>query len=719
MIRGMWRLTIMLALLGWAFPAVAQQDTVRGRRDSTAVRLPTLDVTTSTTRSTRRLMEQPLAITQVPASSLDGLRGTGLDEALAFVPGVLAQSRAGWSDVRLVIRGFGARGAGDRSNAGTSRGVRVVVDGFPETEPDGRTAFDLIDLSTVGSLEVVRSNASALWGNAAGGVVSVSTLRGAERPYLSLDPAVGGFGLRRATLRAGAQPGGGELGGTVMWAAMDGWRAHSAGERLLLNAALNLPVSDQHRVGVFAAGGFNRYDIPGPLTAAALASDPTQANPTYLARRERRFNRLGRLGVAHEWHPDDRHELRTTLFVSPKILQRSERGTFRDFTRYHVGGSAIYRYRAPLGASVTSILSVGLDEAFQDGAILFYDLTPAGERGTALRTNKREGANNLGLFVQDELMLGARWSVVAGARYDNITYYVEDYLAQGLSASRSFERVSPKLGVNVRRTPTHAFYLSLGGGVEAPTGNETDPASTFGQDSVFAINPLLEPITSTSLELGTRQVAVLGSGPATWELSYDAALYHTWVRNEIVPYRGGRFYFSAGRASRLGAELGGQVRRGPIALQAAVTWSHHRYRSYVVDSVHYGRPGATADYSGNRVVGVPDWSGSLRLSASPRALGGLRALVSWQGSSGYWADDANRVRVDGHGVVALGVVQERAIRLGRGVGLRGSVTLDNLLDRRFVASAFLNPDVVAGVPVAFEPGLPRHVTVGLSVGGDR
>ena len=47
------------------------------------------------------------------------------------IPGVIAQSRYGTSDVRLIIRGFGARGAGDRSNSGTSRGIRVLLDGFP------------------------------------------------------------------------------------------------------------------------------------------------------------------------------------------------------------------------------------------------------------------------------------------------------------------------------------------------------------------------------------------------------------------------------------------------------------------------------------------------------------------------------------------------------------------------------------------------------------
>jgi hypothetical protein len=44
------------------------------------------------------------------------------------------------------------------------------------------------------------------------------------------------------------------------------------------------------------------------------------------------------------------------------------------------------------------------------------------------------------------------------------------------------------------------------------------------------------------------------------------------------------------------------------------------------------------------------------------------------------------------------------------------VTLSNLADRRYIGSAYLNPDVVNGVPVAFEPGTPREVVVGLTLG---
>src|SRR5688572_4905586 len=129
--------------------------------DSTRDTLTLPPVVVTATRSDRNLYGVPLALSRVDRRNLFGVAGRGLDEALSLVPGVIAQTRAGGTDVRITIRGFGARGAGDRSNSGTTRGIRILLDGFPETEPDGRTALDGIDLASTHSIEVVRSNASA------------------------------------------------------------------------------------------------------------------------------------------------------------------------------------------------------------------------------------------------------------------------------------------------------------------------------------------------------------------------------------------------------------------------------------------------------------------------------------------------------------------------------------------------------------------------------
>jgi iron complex outermembrane recepter protein len=404
--------------------------------------------------------------------------------------------------------------------------------------------------------------------------------------------------------------------------------------------------------------------------------------------------------------------------VAPKFLQRSERGTFRDFTRYHLGGSVIARAAHGVADGVRGRLSFGADEAYQDGAVIFHDLTPAGTRGLELRDNKREGANNFGVFADEQLAVGERLLLSVGARYDAISYYNESFIEPVTDASRTFSRITPKLGVTWKLSSAHSIYANVGGGVEAPAGNETDPASTFGQDTVTSLNPLLEPIRSTTFELGTRQMLALGDGTSLLRsASYDVAFYDTEVRNEIVPYRGGRFYFTAGRVRRLGAELGLAVQAaGGLGARGALTLNRHRYAEYMVDSVHYGVPGRFADYGGNRVVGVPDLHFGAALTLEPAALSGLRLEAGVAGAGRYFADDANRVEVPGHALVNASALYERANLLGSGRGIRAFVTVNNLFGRRYIGSAFLNPDVVNGVPVAFEPGRPREFVVGLRVG---
>ncbi|HEU4523987.1 MAG TPA: TonB-dependent receptor [Gemmatimonadales bacterium] len=681
--------------------------------DTSAFVLP--EVTVTAERGSSDLFATPLAVTTVQPTDLFGANGYRLDEALFLVPGVVTQSRAGGQDVRVMIRGFGARGAGERSNAGTTRGIRVLVDGIPETEPDGRTSLDGIDLASAERIEVVRSNASALWGNAAGGVISVSTMPTGPG-HLEALAVAGGSGLRRYAAKAGGPVGRGRLWGSFVHTEYGGWRQHSAGRRSLLTLGAVSAVGPSTSLGVYGLGSLNRFEIPGPLTAEQVERDPSQANATYLSRDERRYNRLGRIGLTLEHGADGPAGVSALLFVTPKLLQRSERGTFRDFTRYHVGGNLVGRLRLRYGESVGAVVRAGVDEAFQDGAIRFYSLTPEGTRGDTLREDQREAANNLGGFVQHALEVGQSLVLVLGARYDVIRYSFESHLDAGLDASKQFARLTPQLGLNLRLTPRHSVYANVGGGVEAPAGNETDPASTFGQDTVTAINPLLDPISSTTYEIGTRHALAGSVDGLLRAVSYDAAVYLTGVRNEIVPYRGGRFYFTAGQARRAGAELAVRAAlAGGVTLASALTWSDNEYTRYQVDSVHYARPGRIADYSGNRIVGVPDLLLGAQAAFEPAWLPLLRLQLDLQSSTGFYADDANTVWVPGYTIASLTAGLGRPVPVGTGMSVRAFVTVDNLLGHDYVASAYLNPDVVDGAPVAFEPGLPRELRLSLEL----
>jgi iron complex outermembrane receptor protein len=702
------------------FPSRLTSEALAQRPDArdSAQSLP--GVTVSATRSPSRILTTPLAVTKITAPELRSVSGFGIDDALARVPGVIAQSRYGTSDIRLMIRGFGARGAGDRSNSGTSRGVRVLLDGFPETEPDGRTALDQLDLAAAEEVEVIRSNASALWGNAAGGIVNVSTMPTSTTPSFDAQPIFGTFGLARYAARVSTPLG----DSSMLWTnftntSFDGFREHSDARRALVNGGAVGRVGDHTRLGLYFTAANNLMHVPGPLTQAQVDEDPGQANPTYRQRDERRYNRVGRLGVTVDHDVSSTFSLSSMLYVNPKYLQRSERNTFRDFTRYHLGGSIIARKTLATGAT-RSVVTLGIDEAYQDGAILFYTLSPAAGRGTTLTDNKGEGANNFGVFLQDELAIGDRLTLLLGARYDAVAYNYRSFLAAPpvRSDRRDFSRVSPKLGVNWLVGTSHSVYANVGGGIEVPAGNETDP--TPGAPPAL-LNPLLDAIRSTTYEAGFKSMPTLSRGGRV-VLGYDVALYDIEIANEIVPYNGGRYYLTAANARRQGVELGmsAQSTLGPFA-NGAFTFSRNHYQTYVVDSAVIfpndpAKAGKRADYSDNQVVGVPSTLANVEVGTEVPGYRALRLKAGVEHSGKYFADDANRVRVPSFTILNLTADLRDPIMIAGGVGLRGFVTVKNVTDRRYIGSAFLNPDLVGGSPAAFEPGMPRSVVVSFSLG---
>ena len=672
-------------------------------------------VTVTATRYAEPIIEVPYAVTIKTREDFKNIKGYGLDEILSNVPGVLAQSRNGNQDVRVTIRGFGARGAGDRSNSGTSRGIRILVDGIPETEPDGRTSFDQIDLSLAQNVEILRSNVSALWGNASGGIINISSIPQFKNNFLDAEAYAGSFGFKKFSFRTGTDLENGKIFGSFSQSYFDGWREHSSSKRSIINLGFVSNLSLKTRLEILLSGTSNLFHIPGPLTDSQFTANPKMANPTYAKRDERRYNRLGKIGINFSHEFDKSNSIQSMVYVNPKYLQRSERGTFRDFTRYHLGGNFIYQHFTSLTDEIQNRAIVGFDEAYQDGAVLFYSLSPTNYRGNTLTADKREGANNFGAFLHDEIIFGEDVSVLVGGRYDNITYYSEDFLQPQFGLQKkSYEKFTPKLALSYRFSPTHSIYANISGGIEVPAGNETDPAGTYGQDTIYLINPLLDAIRSTTFEIGTKQILSFNSSMIK-SLNYELALYHIQVSNDIIPYRGGRFYFTAGKTQRTGFELGASIQLAyGLKFQGSFTYSDNNYKTYLVDSVHYGNPGKFADYSNKKVAGIPNIFYGTQVTYSPDFLKEVFISLELNGVGKYFVDDANEVEVPAFNVMNLSLGLTDNIYLTDHLGLRFFINMNNLTDEKYAASAFINPDVVNGQPVYLEPGLPRSVTASIS-----
>src|SRR5256885_14687325 len=130
---------------------------LRGKTPAdTAKPYPLPPLTVSVTRTELPLTKVPLSVHTVDRAQISRAKPTwGLDEALANVPGVFVANRYNFSqDQRISIRGFGAR------SAFAVRGIKILVDGIPQTLPDGQGQLTNLELGEVDRIEVLRGSSS-------------------------------------------------------------------------------------------------------------------------------------------------------------------------------------------------------------------------------------------------------------------------------------------------------------------------------------------------------------------------------------------------------------------------------------------------------------------------------------------------------------------------------------------------------------------------------
>ena len=194
-------------------------------------------------------------------------------------------------------------------------------------------------------------------------------------------------------------------------------------------------------------------------------------------------------------------------------------------------------------------------------------------------------------------------------------------------------------------------------------------------------------------------------------VSYDVALFRTWVDDAIVQYleSNGRAYFTnAGATRNDGVEAGLSARiTDAVQVEAAYTWAHYRFADYRVVS------GATTDtLDGRTLPGVPEHF--LRVGLRTRPLAGVTLDVDHTVSSSLFADDANALRVEGWGP---GVTTVRGAWDVQRAGylVQPFVGVANLFDVGYVSTVTVNG---FGGRVR-EPAPGRNFYVGVEMGWRR
>jgi iron complex outermembrane receptor protein len=668
--------------------------------DSLPVReLPEITVT----RAPEPLERVPYAVGVLDRTELQrGQQTLGIDEALNNLPGVVVSNRYNYSlDQRISIRGFGSR-----SNFGV-RGLKILLDGVPQTLPDGQSQLTNVDFADIDRAEVLRGASSSLYGNASGGVISFRTERAAPGPFAQRLRIQGGSGdtdtddfYKWQSWTSGRS---GNLSGTLSLSQFktDGFRQHSSAEFRQLNGGLDYALSGTTLATLRLSLADNpRAQNPGALTFTEYNTNPDSAAANNIRRGADKDAQQHQLALGLQHFDAEGNEYSATIFGLVRDLANPlaappfpgappTAGTYVAIDRA-VGGIRGSLNRR-LGATEDSPrLIAGVDvQRMRDDRENF--VSDAGLPTTAVLLDQREQVTELGPFAQVQWSPREQLLLSAGARYDWVQFDLDDrFITDGDdSGTETMAAASGNLGLSWTFNQQFVPYLNVSTAFETPTTTElvNKPDGTGG------LNPDLGPQRAVNYEIGAR-------GQPAHSVTYSVALFLGRITDAIVqgPEVGGRAFFrNAGKTHNDGAEVGLSLTPLEwVTLSGAYTYARYRFAS-----------GDSLD--GNRLPGVPEhfWRLGLRTSLP----GDIYLDADHTISTSVAADDANTPTLF---IPAYSVTNARVGWDGR-VGtmeIAPFVGVNNLLDRRYVGSVTLNG--VGGR--VFEPAPLRVIYVGAELG---
>jgi len=633
-------------------------------------------VEVTATRTALTLPEVSAAVTVLAGEDLKrGRPLTSLAELLGQVPGLFVQNAGNYAqDARLALRGFGAR-----ASFGI-RGVAIVVDGIPQTLPDGQSQVDSIDLDAIERIEVLRGPASALYGNAAGGVILITTRQPDGRELARVGQTLGRYGLvdSRAAISGGTE----KLG--VRFAAsrfeQDGFRRHSAVEQYRASTRVVWTPSTATRA-TFQAGYFEAPEEqdPGAVTAEQARRSPREpraANVAFDAGESLEQWRFG-VGLEHEFGAGNRQRVRLSGFGFLRDFGNRlpfESGGQVAFERVFAGVDGQYEIDVRWGG-VAQRLTAGFDYRDQDDDRRRFD-NLAGVRGDQV-LNQNEQVEAIGLYLQNRFRLAPDWTLRAGVRFDEVRLDVDDRrLADGDdSGRRTWRETSPGAGLVWRALDALSVYANLGTAFQTPTTTELANPEDPGTGGGF--NRALAPQSARSFELGLR-------GATGYGLRYEASAFRARIDDAITSFEvsefsgsGRDFFRNAGRSTRNGIEMAASARLDERwRVSGGYAWSDFEFDRFETPD---------GDFSGNRLPGVP----------RHRGFGAL----DWTGPSGYYAGAdlraADEVIADNANTAASLDYVVVDIHLGRNFSTGRldwnlSSGVGNLFDERYIDNVRVN-----------------------------
>ena len=543
------------------------------------------------------------------------LSQNSLHDYLTTVPGLYAQNTQNFAqDLRISIRGFGAR-----SGFGI-RGIQLIVDGIPETTPDGQGQLDNLPLGLIQSLTVLRGPASSFYGNASGGVIQINTLEDFEDNFVRLRLQGGSFSSRNLAATIGLKNNKTRAVFYQNHSESQGYRNHSKYKQQVFNARVWHHFSESSQI----RWQFNYTNSPYAYDAGGINLDMVKENAKQARPQNETFNTyetINHLKTGLQWEKQINDNLRLDSYAFYAHRDFVGRlpfgfGGFVDLKRDYYGLGTAMEYQPQNHHRMQLRFSIA-DQ--KDHRQRFENLNGSSGENTL---NQDELFFNSALSFLDEL----KWNfglLRLGLRYD--------YQSLGTQLERDevqLNSLNPSVGFTYTKLGNNVVFVSYSSSFETPTLNELSANPTANE----GFNPNLSPSKAHNFELGWRY--------STPQNKVEATIYAINTQNEILPYEladfpDRDFYRNAGSTSRRGIELFWEHQSGSWEWMASYNYASLKFDNYVLGD---------KNLSGNLLPGAPEQQFTVSLEYN--FLGGWGTALQSQYSGNLYADDANQTRVE-------------------------------------------------------------------------
>lgn len=600
----------------------------KAQRDSIPI-ISIDSVTINASRSTEPQLILPLASTKLSLIETQDIRQQlSLQDYLQEVPGLFSLNANNFSqDLRVSIRGFGSR------SAFGIRGIKILVDGIPETTPDGQGQIDNLNLAVIKDIEVIRGPSSALYGNASGGVISIQTIDHVKDDFIKGAMTLGSYGFQKFQLLSGFQ---GRKSTYVFQGShtkTDGYRDQSGFKNNNINGKMKFHISEKSKLNI----NINYTDSPkaedaGGLTLDELNTNRRQARQRNVDFKTEEFVSQFKIGGNFNHEFSEKMTLETYGFYSYRDFYGRlpfEFGGIVDLNRNYFGNGSSINVK-----STNNQLKLGYDWAIQnDQRSRFRNLE--GEQG-AKTLGQLEKFSTIGFYALNHYTIDA-FLIRMGIRYDANTLKAEDdFLENGDdSGSINLNAFNPSLGVSYKLSSKKIIFTGFSTSFETPALSEL----SANPSDIGGFNESLKPQKAQNYEVGYRSL--------NSKHRFEAVLFYIHTKDDLVPYEleefpDRTFYRNAGSTNRKGLELSYQRNlTNQLKLSTVYTYSDFEYDTYSIPS---------GDFKGNALPAIPKHKALVSLLYQNER---LTVKLEANHIGGLFTNDANLAEVEGYTLANL------------------------------------------------------------------